>query len=811
MNVRDRIEIGFEHWGRWVYRRARLVLLVSLLLVAALLSQLPNVRLETRTEHFLRPDDPHRILYDDFRARFGRDERVLIALEPPEIFDLSFLEKLRALHEDLENEVPLVVEVTSLVNARNTRGEGDELIVEDLLEEWPETEADLAALRQRVMSNPLYEDQLVSVDGTLTMVSIETEAYTQIGYEEDALAGFDGEAEEASLADRPFLTGPENRAIVDAVLEIAERHSTPDFPISVAGTPVMTEHLQGQMTVDMRRFTVLSIATIAIFLAVLFRRVAGVVLPLVVVILTVASTIAIMATVGIPIMLPTQTIPSFLLAVGVGASVHVFAIFYQRRRAGADKCDAIAFALGHSGLAVAMTSFTTAGGLVSFAAADLTPIAHYGIVGPIGIMLSLVYTVVLLPALIAVFPMRDERLLREDERPVSQRILVGLGLFATRNATAVAVVCAVLIGGGLFGASRIHFGHHMMEWFPEDDPLRMANDLMNERLGGTMFLELSLETGTENALHDPEVLNRLEALQASAEDTEIGDVWIGKTVSIVDVLKEIHQALNENRSEYYVVPQDRQLVAQELLLFENSGSDDLEDVVDSQFSLGRVTMKAPFTNAYEYRPLIQQLEADFAEILGPEIEFEITGMMGLMGRTINAVMLSMAKSYVIALAIITPLMILLIGRLRIGLVSMVPNLAPIILTLGIMGFVGVELDIFTLMIGSISIGIAVDDTIHFMHNFRRYFARSGDVEQAVRETLLTTGQAMLFTTLVLSTGFFIFMFASMDNLFRFGLLTGSTIIFAFLADVLLAPALMALVARPRKEPALGTATMEASR
>jgi predicted RND superfamily exporter protein len=172
------------------------------------------------------------------------------------------------------------------------------------------------------------------------------------------------------------------------------------------------------------------------------------------------------------------------------------------------------------------------------------------------------------------------------------------------------------------------------------------------------------------------------------------------------------------------------------------------------------------------------------------------------GRTINAVIRSMAKTYVVALLVITPLMILLIGNLRIGLLSMIPNLAPILAALGLMGWVGLPLDAFTLLVGSIAIGLAVDDTIHFMHNFRRYHERSGDLRGAVRETLSSTGQALLFTSLVLCAGFFLYMLASMNSLFHFGLLTGFTIAVAFVADVLLAPALMALAMRPRTASAL---------
>ena len=185
--MRERIEHALECWGKFAYRRAGWVLAVSILVVAALATQLPKIAFDTSTEGFFTKDDPIRIAYDAFRERFGSDTLTLIAVRPPDVFDLGFLEKLRAFHEALEDEVPLVVEVTSLINARETRGEADELIVGELLEDWPTSEADLAQLKQRVMANPLYVDQLVSRNAGVTTVVIESEVYSRLGTDE----GFD--------------------------------------------------------------------------------------------------------------------------------------------------------------------------------------------------------------------------------------------------------------------------------------------------------------------------------------------------------------------------------------------------------------------------------------------------------------------------------------------------------------------------------------------------------------------------------------------------------------------------------------------
>ncbi len=206
-------------------------------------------------------------------------------------------------------------------------------------------------------------------------------------------------------------------------------------------------------------------------------------------------------------------------------------------------------------------------------------------------------------------------------------------------------------------------------------------------------------------------------------------------------------------------------------------------------------MMLPSLDAILYGPYLDKIETRFKEIMGDKAEITITGIMTLLTGTITALIVSLAKTYLLAFMIITPLMMLLIGSVRAGLISMIPNLTPIIITLGIMGWWGFPMDAFTLLTGSIALGLAVDDTIHFMHNFRRYYQQCGDTKEAVRKTLSTTGQALFITTTVLASGFFIYMHSSMINLINFGILTGFTIIMALLADIILAPALMVVFER----------------
>ncbi|HIF97876.1 MAG TPA: hypothetical protein EYQ54_12765 [Myxococcales bacterium] len=800
--TRQGIEARFENFGRFIVHRRWFFVPLVLLFAGSLSSQAPKIQIDTSAESFLRDDDPGKILYDDFRDQFGRGEVLIAAVRTRDALAPDFLAKLRDFHQALEEEVPHLHEVRSLINARVTRGEGDELIVEELLEEWPGSPEEWMHLRKYVQANSLYRNLLISEDARLTTVSVESNAYSSADLDPIAVEdAFESESEDAA-----FLSGAENAQVVSATRAVVERFTGENFEIRLSGEPALQADIASAIQSDMVRFVAGMVMIIALLLFLLFRRISGILLPLVVVGPAVSGTIGCMAIAGEYLSAPSQILPSLLLAVGIGAAVHILTIFFQNFDAGETREDAIAHAMGHSGLPVCMTSITTAGGLLSFVTAEIDPVAVIGIFAPIGIGLALIYCLILLPALLAIVPLKSLPGHTPQTRGPrgSGRIgdtLVTIGDFSIRHAHGSVVVTFLVIAISLVGASQIRFGHDIMGWLPETHPIRIATALFDEELNGSMVLEIVADTETENGVQTASFLNALEAVQGEILDPNHEmEMKAGKVLSIVDVVKEINQALNANDPNAYRIPTEKNLIAQEILLFENSGADDLERLVDSQFQMARVSIRVPYLDPVLYVNYIEETIKLFEDRFGPAVFVQATGFLPVMSMTINALIASMTQSYILALLIITPLMILLIGSLRIGLVSMIPNLTPIIITLGIMGWWGIVIDGFTLMIGGIAIGLAVDDTIHYMHNFRRSFLRNGDIRLANEETLRTTGHALLVTSMVLSAGFYIFTFAEMNNIYYFGLLTSITIANAFLIDLLVSPALMALTHRNSARP-----------
>ena len=806
MTLRGRIESAFEAFGWWVIRWRWPAILFCLALSLGLISGLQHFRIDNSDEAFLAKDDPERVRYEAFKRQYDTDDRIMVIVRPPEVFDFGFLERLRAFHDELEAKLPYLEELTSLLNARNTYGRDDELVVEDLFESWPTTDAELEAIRERVFANPLLVNNLISGNGEFTALMLKPFTYSMTGPQLDALEGFDdADGPRPSAPDPIELTEPEGREMVEALYAIRDAYQSPDFQIWVLGGPAMEHAMAHVMQDDITTFMLLSNGMIMLLLIVLFRRVSGVLLPVAVVLLSMLSAMGAMSWADIPFSITLNMLPAFLIVVGVCDSIHILVIVYRQLDAGLPRNEAIVYALSHSGLAVVMTSVTTAAGLLSFSVAKLEPVAQLGVVAPFGVMLAMFYSLVLLPAVLAVVPVRRKRRGRDLGIAAVGAALARLGDSVTAKPGRVIAVWTVLVLVAIPGIRLAHFSHDGMKWFPKQDPVRQAADLIDEEFEGSGGMEVIIHTQRENGLHDPDVMRRIEQAMRHTETLMVDGHKISQTFSLVDIVKETHQALNENRHEFYSLPTDRQLLAQELLLFENSGSDDLEDVTDSQFSQARMSLRMHWVDAMVMPPFLEELRPQLAEILGPDLDFELTGGGVMFTRIFENVIVSLARSYVIALLVITPLMILLIGSWKRGLVAMIPNLIPVYLTIALMGFVGIPLDAMTLLIGGVIIGVAVDDTIHFMHKFNRYYEDSGDPAAAVHETLVTTGSALLFTSLVLSLGFAVFMFGYMVNIFWLGLLLSFAVAVAFLADVTLAPALMMWVTSKRGGEKVGSA------
>jgi len=800
--IHNKLASFFEAIAKWVYAHGILTLGAIFLVSAMLAAQLPGLTIDTRDESFFHPDDPTLVAYDQFRYQFGQDDIFFIAMKPEKGLTPAFFKTMSQLHRELEENVPYLDEVESLINGRIVRADNDTLIVEDLIPEPPDTQDENQRILTLINHYPLYENFLVSEDRTLAMIMVKAQAFVQPA-QDDLLTGFDSD-DTSPAAPAQYLDNEQNVEINDRILEIVDKYRGRGIEFFFAGTPVFVAELQRGLEKDLGLMIPLSFLLIIVFLAILFRRVSGVVYPIIIVLLSLTSSLGLMAVWGISISNAIMILPTFLIVVGVGDSVHILTIFYRNIQKDPnprpDKKAAIINAVGYSGLPVLMTSLTTACGLLSFVWADVAIISHLGYIAPAGVMIAFLYTLFLLPALVAVFPIKTKQRRLQENPPISDRIFDGIAGITTSRPLVITAVWAVLFLLAATAAFSVRFSHNAMSWLPPDSTVRVGTRLLDRKNGGTVTLEIIIDSGRENGLYDPDLLLRMDQAGKMIPKICEHNIRAGKVVSMVDVLKETNRALNGDVDVAYTLPDTRQLAAQELILFESSGSDDLAELVDGTYQKARMSVLAPFTDSVLYQDYVEKIKT-YLYGQFPHETVTLTGHMALFIGITKMFITSMAKSYLFAFVAVTLMMMVMIGNFKIGVMSMIANTVPIVMIFGIMGIARIPIDMMTILVGSIVLGLVVDDTIHFLYHFRKAYDMSGCVETAIKETLHNTGRALMITSIVLCGGFIIYTTAYLSCYIWFGILIGSAVLFALTADLILLPALLILIYK-RLEPAL---------
>jgi predicted RND superfamily exporter protein len=372
-------------------------------MIVMLGSHLLQIEINTATEGYLDKDHTELVDFKKFIDQFGRGMQDLcVAVEAPDIFDLKFLNKLKSLHNEIEEKVPLVENTISLINAREIRSESGSLVVGKIFEEWPQTHEELMQLKAFAYKNPLYLNTLFTEDGKFATILIETQGLKNSKDTDEADIFQSFEIDQAPLSKEPekisekqFTTSSDTSKIVTSVYEITKKYDAPDFKIYISGSRAVNHYVSTALMHDMNLFFGLSIFIVIIILSFMFKRATGVIFPLMVATLSLLSTFGLMVYFKEPLTLPSQILPAFLIAVGVGYVIHILAIFYRHYDEKGNKEEAVAFAYSHSGLAIILTAATTALGLLSFITADLAPVKGFGIFASAGVIFALIYTMIL--------------------------------------------------------------------------------------------------------------------------------------------------------------------------------------------------------------------------------------------------------------------------------------------------------------------------------------------------------------------------------------------------------------------------------
>ena len=340
----------------------------------------------------------------------------------------------------------------------------------------------------------------------------------------------------------------------------------------------------------------------------------------------------------------------------------------------------------------------------------------------------------------------------------------------------------------VYGYSRIEVETNSMKGLSADLPLRQAYDYIDSKMGGSMAIEMMLDTGRKDGVKDIIFLKELEQLQNHIDKHPL----TMKTTSIIDFLKKMNRAMHENSPSYYSLPKTSAQATEQLFLYETSGGKELDKQVSFNYDIARLTVRTQSLGSKEVRTFMADIDKFVKENLDSTIKVEYTGIMTWLRAFVDMVANGQKWSFILAFSAIAIMMIIALRSLKLGLISMFPNLFPVLISMGFMGMTGMYMDATLMIFSAIIIGVVVDDTIHFFSRYKREFKRTGTYEKALKATLSTVGRPIIFTTMTLVAGFSVFGLSDIMSMVKFGLMAGFAFIWALLADFFLAPAMMLL-------------------
>ncbi len=611
------------------------------------------------------------------------------------------------------------------------------------------------------------------------------------------------------------------------------------FPV---GNPPMMEFMMDTLS-QMQVLGLVMILIFTLLLYILFRSFSAVLWPMVTIAASMAWTWGFTVWLGVTISQMISLTVLLVFAVGIADCVHVMSAYFSFRRQGDDHYDALSKSYGKTGLAIMVTTITTMAGVLALTTSELVPIQVFGMMSAFGVVMAFFFTLVLLPILLDLWhpgaPAADDasladrlgdrwnRLSNSTKTGTALIYVVAvylmLGPWVGTYITVISLLTYVVVNwqlailsavpnfvaqrpwlvlsvfAGLFalcsyGMTLIRIDSNMTELTKEGSAIRVAYETVDENMAGAMSMVIMVDTHTSDGLYNPRLMQAVDQLQNRIE-TRYSD-QVTRTNSLANIVKDTYQIMSDDDPAYYRVPDDAQMISQLLYLFNSANPEDRRALVSDDYSRSHISLNIYNAGSYQYQRFFEEISQEIDEVFGPlesqfpELEVYLTGSMALLMRMADEVANSQFSSFTFAIAVISVIMIITLGSFQGGIMAMIPNMIPALLGFGLMGLLGIALDTDTLLIAPLIIGIAVDDTIHFMTHYRVELIRTGSISESLVSTIRDVGQAVMFTTMVLGLGFALLSFSDYLGMAKMGFFGSAAIFVALLCDLFLIPAMI---------------------
>lgn len=766
-----KINHAFHRMAETIVRLRWLTILLFLLITGFCAGGMKLIQLDTSWDNWFLEDDPMKIADDEFKAIFGNNEYVAVLVEVDDVFSPEVLTAIRELGAELKAKVPFSDEVLSITDCEFTEGTETGLSISDLVPDpVPQSREALEAIRTKALGRELFVNRIVSDDARQTWVLLRMKTYPEKWRNEQNI-------------------GPDIAAGMAASRIIGQEKYRILNP-KAAGLPVLAFDKTVFFKKETARNMGLSLLVTVIVLALAIRTVTGVVLPMVIAFASIAITFGAQGHLGVKIDPSMILVPVYLgLAVAIGYAIHLFGFFNRHLAETGRRQEAVTFAVSECGWPLFFTALTTMGALLSFHFVRVQTIRWIGSTASTLVAVTFLLTLVLIPSVLSFGKDRKPEGRAPHRRTTN--LLAGLSHRVLAHPEAVAATFMALFLLCAAGLSRLDVSFDIIKTFGLKIPyVAKIHNVANSKVGSLYSYDLTVTFPDPGDAKAPSNLRTFEALIGEAESYELTK----RVTSLIPIIKDMNRSLHSGDDAYHAIPENRRMVAQLLLLYENAGGAEAEKWVDYDYQRLRMQIEMGDYNSGKAKAELERLKAS-AEALFPGATIGLAGSIAKFTFMQAIVSKGQLVSFAIALAVVTLLMMAVFGSIKIGLIAMVPNIAPALAIGGLMGWGGVPLDMMTITIMPMLLGLAVDDTIHFINHCRLEFQRTGSYEASIARTFKTIGVAICMTSVIITANFAAYTTSVARVYIHLGILTGIGIMTALAADLFVTPALL-LKTRP---------------
>jgi len=755
-------------YGRWIVRNRWVVLVLSIIAFAIAASGVRFLTMNPDARVFFSEDNPHLVALEQLENTYVKAENLLFILAPQdgEVFTRRTLEAVEWLTEKCW-QTPYSTRVDSISNFQHTRADGDDLVVRDLIQNAAQfSDEDVSMVRAIALDRPALAGRLLSHKAHVTAVQV--------------------------LVIKPEKSLNEVPEIMVFARDLREQFQAkyPNIDVYLNGSVAINMAFAEIPLQELKKLLPLMFLLILVIIGISTRTTWGTIATFLVIFMSVFIALGVAGWAGAVLVPSSEIAPIIILTLSVAHSVHILSSMRLSMQGGLGKHDALVEALRINMAPVFITSITTTIGFMCMNFSDAPPFRLLGNIVATGVMVAFVLSITLLPSLVSILPARVAQ-----RNGIGSRVMDRLAGFVVMHREKLFWGTGAAIVVLAFGILRIDLDDNFLKYFDHSVPIRITSDFTESNLNGLQMLQYSVPARDEGGIADPDYLTKLEAFGRWFKSQP----KVTHVASITEVFKRLNESMNGDDPDFYRLPEERDLAAQYLLLYEMSlpYGLDLNNQINVRKSASQLMVSVKEISSKEIRQLDARAQVWLSENM-PGAHAPGTGLSVVFsyisGRNIN----SMLAGSITALVVISMILIFALRSLKMGLISLIPNLFPAAMAFGLWGYVQGNVGLAIAIVLAMTLGIVVDDTVHFLSKYLRARREHGmDAVEATRYAFRTVGVALWITSITLVTGFGALSISSFKVNSDMGLLSGITIAFALLADFLFLPPLLMKLDRAR--------------